>query len=94
MSLTQTRLGFLVPALVVGGAERAIVFLANEAYRGGHDVDLVVGEADGPLREQVEAGVNVVELGGRGMVRGFPHLVRYLRRARPRARDAGRRPPR
>ncbi len=82
--------------LAGGGAQRRTLTLAHEFARCGHQVDLVVITADGPLREHVHSPVRLVLL-ETGMhqlplVRHVPRfrvgasvsaLARYLRRERP-----------
>lgn len=72
-----------VPSMVGGGAERVAALLARGFAERGLRCDLVVGRAEGPNLAEVPRGVDVVELGGRRVVRTLPGLVRYLRRARP-----------
>lgn len=74
-----------IPTLNGGGAERAMVTLANEFAMRGYAVDLVVVNADGPFRSHVQAEVKVVELGTTGVLTALPSLVKYLRRSRPQA---------
>jgi len=47
-----------------GGAERAVVTLANAMSRRGQRVDLLLGRADGNFLEAVSSDVRVVDLGG------------------------------
>jgi glycosyltransferase involved in cell wall biosynthesis len=79
------RLALFLPMLEDGGAERVMLQLAASFARRGHDVDLVVAVAGGPLDSQVPPGVRVVELGARRALAALPSLARYLSRERPRA---------
>lgn len=72
-----------LPSLEGGGAERAMVTLANGFASRGQRVDLVLASAQGPYLAEVTADVRVVDLGTRGVVASLPGLVRYLRRERP-----------
>lgn len=74
-----------LPSLRGGGAERAIVTLANGISDRGKHVDLVLASAQGPYLNEVAHGVRVVDLASRGVAHSLPKLVRYLRRERPRA---------
>lgn len=74
-----------LPSLEGGGAERAMVTLANGMFARGVRVDLVLACAKGPYLGEVASGVRVVDLGARRVLTSLPGLVRYLRRERPRA---------
>jgi glycosyltransferase involved in cell wall biosynthesis len=66
-----------------GGAERAFVNLARGLAELGHRVDIVVGNASGPLRSEVSPLVGVVDLAAPRLAFALPGLVRYLRSERP-----------
>lgn len=74
-----------LPSLEGGGAERVFVELANQFSRLGLQVDLALACARGPYLAELSSTVRVVELGGGGVMRSLPGLVRYLRRQRPAA---------
>lgn len=74
-----------LPSLRGGGAERAMVTLANGFAERGYAVDLVLAKAEGPFLPEVARKVRIVDLGARRVVSSLPGLVRYLRRERPRA---------
>jgi glycosyltransferase involved in cell wall biosynthesis len=76
-------LAIYVPSLRGGGAERAMVTLANGMAERGLRVDLVLASAEGPYLKEVAPGVRVVSLGARRVSSSLPGLVRYLRRERP-----------
>ena len=78
------RIGFYIPSLAVGGAERVTVTIANGLAARGHDVELVISHSRGRLREDVSPDVAVNELAtSRVPVAGIgAHilpLARYLR---------------
>lgn len=81
--MTTGPIALVIPVLSLGGAERVTVVLANELARQGHDVDLVVGTADGPLRSHVSPDVDVVDLGIRRWRSALGPLSGYLRRRSP-----------
>lgn len=64
-----------------GGVERALVRLANAWTGLGRRVTLVVGDPDGPLRDEVDRRVAVVALGASAYpaLRALPHQIRALR---------------
>lgn len=74
-----------LPSLRGGGAERAMVTLANGFAARGLAVDLVLAKAEGPYLVDVAPSVRVVDLGARGVLASLPALVYYLRREQPRA---------
>lgn len=77
------RLGLFVPTLQGGGAERVILNLAGGLIRKDREVDLVLCQAEGALRDAVPEGVRLVNLGAGGVTAAIPALARYLRAARP-----------
>jgi len=81
----EDRIAVLLPSFVAGGAERAMIRLAKGFVERGVKVDLVVTKVGGPLADQIDERVNVVDLGARRAYRALPGLVRYLRRAQPKA---------
>jgi glycosyltransferase involved in cell wall biosynthesis len=74
-----------MPTVHGGGAERAMLNFSRELVRLGMQVDLVVGNFEGPLRELVPAGVRVVSFGASRLSYGIVSLIRYLNRERPAA---------
>jgi glycosyltransferase involved in cell wall biosynthesis len=81
-------LAFYLPALATGGAQRVTVTIANGLAARGHRVDLLVSDAEGPLRSAVDDTVEVVDLAtptvpGVGTLAAVPAIVTYLRRTGP-----------
>ncbi len=76
-------IALFLPSLAGGGAERVMLNLAGGLARRGLPVDLVLAGADGSFVDQVPAGVHVVDLGTRRVLRSIPGLIQYLRRRRP-----------
>lgn len=74
-----------VPTLEGGGAERVAVTLANEFARRGLRVTMLLVRSGGVYTADVAAGVEIVELGGGGVMGAIPALRRWLRRERPAA---------
>jgi len=56
------RIALHLADLNAGGVQRVMLTLASAFAERGHQVDLLVGDARGPLREQVSAKLRVVEL--------------------------------
>jgi glycosyltransferase involved in cell wall biosynthesis len=84
----RKKLALLLPNLGGGGAERVALRLAAEFVARGHQVDLVVLQAEGELVQQLPAGVRLVDLAAARIRNGLWPLVRYLRQARPDALQA------
>lgn len=81
----MTRLALFLPSLRGGGAERVMLLLANGFAERGHEVDLVLSEADGPYLKEVSERVRVIDLASPRVSRSLLPLVRYLRSERPSA---------
>lgn len=76
-------ISILLPDLRGGGAERVNLDLAHEFSRAGHEVELVLMQAQGELLEEALAAFSVVDL-ATSRARELPlSLARYLRRHRP-----------
>lgn len=79
------RIAMFLPALEGGGAERVMVQLANAFERRGIRVEVLLATAAGPRLKELSSGVHVIELGGGGVIKAFPQLVRYLNNDPPAA---------
>ena len=79
------RLGFFLPSLAGGGAERAMLNLAHGFAGRGCSVDLVLARAQGPYLDDVGEMVRVVDLKASRVLTSVLSLARYLRRERPAA---------
>ena len=79
----KSRIGIFLPTLLGGGAEHAMVTLANGIAERDISVDLVVGQAIGPNRERLDSRVNLVEMGAPHVMQCIRPLARYLRAAKP-----------
>jgi glycosyltransferase involved in cell wall biosynthesis len=81
----MARIALFLPLLGVGGAERVFFRLARGFAQRGHEVDLVLANATGPLRGEVPAEANLINLGASRVLWSIPRLARYLRERRPHA---------
>lgn len=80
---TPERLAIFVPAMGGGGAERAMLNLAQGIEGRGFAVDLVLARAEGPYMAEIPSSVRVVDLGASRAIMSLPALVRYLRGENP-----------
>lgn len=85
----SSRIGFFLPSLEGGGAERVMLTLAAELAERGYQIDFVLSKAHGPLVEQVPDNVRLIDLGRPRAIASLPALVGYLRRERPRVLMSG-----
>jgi glycosyltransferase involved in cell wall biosynthesis len=81
----MARIALFLPLLGVGGAERVFFRLARGFAQRGHEVDLVLANATGPLRGEVPAEANLINLGASRVLWSIPRLAGYLRKHRPHA---------
>jgi glycosyltransferase involved in cell wall biosynthesis len=58
----MSRIALLIPDLEAGGAQRVMLILARKFVSEGHQVDLVVLRASGPLQSDVPPNVSLVKL--------------------------------
>lgn len=72
-----------MPAFHGGGAENALVRLANHWHDQGRKVTIIVNALRGPVIDKVLPGVEIVALGSRFTALAWPRLGLLLRRRRP-----------
>ncbi len=76
-------IALFLPSLKVGGAEKAMVLLANQFSALGYTVDLLLVKKEGEFLHDVSPEVTVVDFrSNRTLTALFP-LISYLRRRRP-----------
>lgn len=81
----RCHVALFLPSLSGGGAERALLNLAQYLRRQGLLVDLVAANAVGPFLSAVPEGVRVIDLRSPRVLGSLPALARYLARSRPQA---------
>jgi glycosyltransferase involved in cell wall biosynthesis len=79
----KTDVSIFVPSLEIGGAELAMLQIAEGLAANGLKVDLVLIEAKGALMSQVSDKVRVVNLASRRTRYSIWKFINYLRKARP-----------
>lgn len=86
MNMAETRrLAFFLQDIDGGGAERAIIHLANHLALSGHSVDLVVGDATSDYRNEIASQVRLVDFATRSKSHLLLGLIKYLGSDRPTA---------
>ena len=78
-------LAIFLTSLDGGGAERAMVNLANGFAKQGLIVDLVLVKQEGPYLSLISPEVRIVTLGTRRLLLSVFALVRYLQQEQPKA---------
>ena len=78
----------VLPSMGGGGAERVALTLVEGFAARGHQVDLVLAEAEGELLPLVPPGVRVIDLRAPRLRHAILPLARYLRLEKRRARSA------
>lgn len=79
----RTRVSFFMPSFSGGGTEHNVLTLCRHFAERGHEVDLVLIRAEGPLRALLSEKVRLVDLRAPVRALAIPRLAAYLRRERP-----------
>lgn len=77
------RIAIFIPTLAGGGAESAMVILAQELSRRGFLVDLILKKAQGELLAKVPSEVNIINFDVPAMRHTLTKLVRYINQKQP-----------
>lgn len=77
------RIAIFIPTLAGGGAESAMVILAQELSRRGYLVDLIIKKAQGELLSKVSSEVNIINFDVPAMRHTLTKLVRYINQKQP-----------
>jgi glycosyltransferase involved in cell wall biosynthesis len=77
------KIAFFLTSANGGGAERAMIAVANYLVAEGYEVDIVFGRPTGPLRGEIDRRVEVVDLGVTRLRRMLRPMDAYMRRAQP-----------
>ena len=79
----KIHIGFFIPSLRGGGAERIFANLANEFSKKDFKVDLILAQKEGPYLKDISKKVNIVDLKSDRILKSLPRLVNYLRKEKP-----------
>ncbi len=85
MTGRSTPIAFYLPHLSFGGVERVSLNLAGGFAGLGYESHLVVGSAQGQMKNEVPPNVELVDLGAKRTLTAIPGIAKYLRTRRPRA---------
>lgn len=83
MTGSGRKLALFMPSFRGGGAERAMVMLAQGFAARRISVDVLVAQNEGPNAPPPTDGLRIVDLKAPRVLRALPALVRYLRREAP-----------
>lgn len=79
----QTEIAFYLPSLAGGGAERAILSLANQFVDSGISIDLVLENAQGQYLSEASNGLVIIDLSVGESGSSILQLRKYLKSANP-----------
>jgi glycosyltransferase involved in cell wall biosynthesis len=77
------RIAFFLTSPSGGGAERAMIAVANHFAAEGLQVDMVFGRAEGPYRGEVDRRVRIVDLSVKRLSKMLLPMHRYMEREKP-----------
>lgn len=72
-----------LPTLLIGGAEKALVELANHLSADGWRIDLIIMSATGPLAEHLSPAVKIVDLRSNSYRQAIVALAQYYKSRQP-----------
>ena len=79
----RPHIALFMPNLRTGGAERAMVYLAQGFYTAGIETDFVLVKADGQFLTHLPRQIKIVDLNLRSTYLSLVPLIGYLRSANP-----------
>lgn len=77
------RVAIFIPSLHGGGAEKAMVNVANGIVRKGYSVDLILTKAEGEYLNDINKDVNIINLNKPRVLYSILPLIKYLRNIQP-----------
>lgn len=81
--MLKKKISLFAPNLSGGGAERIISILAENFYKQGFTVDLLLGKAEGPYLKNIPPPVKVIDFDCSRLLFALPKLAAYLRKQKP-----------
>lgn len=80
---TTMRIGFVIPTMHRGGAERAMSIICNELSRKGHAIVLILTEDSEKINNELDEKITIVNASDEsvGFVRKMPHYIANIRHA-------------
>ena len=83
MNNQKMHIGFFIPSLRGGGAERMFANLVNGFSYRDFKVDLILAQKEGPYLKDISKKVNIVDLKSSRVLKSLFPLVKYLRKKKP-----------
>lgn len=77
------RIAIYTSSMKGGGAQRAMMNLAQGLCSRGYQIDLVLSKAEGPYLKELPEQVRLIDLNSKRVLNSLFPLVRYLRKERP-----------
>lgn len=77
------KIALFTPSLFGGGAERAVLNLANTLAKTEKEVHLVMANAVGPYLDLISPDVSAIDFRSPRVSRALPHLISYIKQHQP-----------
>ena len=83
MNNKKIYIGFFIPSMRGGGAEKIFINLVNEFSKRNLKVDLVLAQKEGPYLKDISKDVNIVDLKSSRILKSMLPLMKYLKSEKP-----------
>jgi glycosyltransferase involved in cell wall biosynthesis len=80
----NSEISVFLESLEGGGAEQVLLTLINSFVGNGCKVEVILCRSGGVYQKHLSPAVNLVELHVKSLYYGFPKLVKYLKKTKPR----------
>jgi glycosyltransferase involved in cell wall biosynthesis len=77
------KIALFLPSFAGGGAEKVMLILAEGFLNHDFEVDLIVANGAGPLRQNVDNRCKIFDLSSSGVIKALPGLMKYLKSNNP-----------